>query len=144
MRQPLEVLVFVRRGPEVLVVHRSAERGAYWHSIAGGVEPGETELEAAVRELQEETGLDARDTLVAIGHRMTYSLDEEPPERRPLYAPGTTDIEVECFVADVPPGWEPELDDEHDGYRWCSPAEARELLYWDDVKDALGRVDFAR
>jgi len=144
VRQPFEVLVFVRRGAEVLVVHRSAERGGYWHSIAGGVEPGESALEAAVRELREETGVDAGDVLVAIGHRMTYSLDEERPERRALYAPGTTEIEVECFVADVPPGWEPVLDLEHDGYRWCSPAEARELLFWDDVKDALGRVDFGR
>jgi dATP pyrophosphohydrolase len=140
VRQPLEVLIFVRRGPEVLVVHRAAYLGSYWHSIAGGVEPGETELEAAVRELREETGIDARDDLVAIGHRFTYSLDEDPPERRALFPPGTTDVEVETFVAVVPEGWEPELDHEHDDYRWCSPAEARELLFWDDVKDALERA----
>ena len=48
--------MFVRRGAEVLVVKRSPARGGYWHSIAGGVEPGETELEAALRELREETG----------------------------------------------------------------------------------------
>jgi dATP pyrophosphohydrolase len=140
VRQPLEVLVFVRRDAEVLVVHRAPYLGSYWHSIAGGVEPGETEREAAVRELREETGLDAHDELVAIGHRMTYSLEEEPPERRALYRPGSTDVEVECFVADAPPGWEPLLDHEHDDYRWCSPEEARELLFWDDVKDALGRA----
>jgi dATP pyrophosphohydrolase len=144
VRQPLEVLVFVRRGAEVLVAHRAPRFGSYWHTIAGGVEPGETELEAAVRELREETGLDARDDLVALGHRLAYSLDEDPPERRALFAPGVAEVEVECFVADVPAGWEPELDHEHDGYRWCSPAEARELLRWDDVKDALGRVDFGR
>jgi len=133
--------VFVRRGGEFLVVHRSPAGGGYWHSIAGGVEPGETELEAATRELREETGLDAGDDLVAIGHRFAYSLDEEPPERRELYVPGTTHVEVECFVADVEPDWEPELDHEHDDYRWCTPAEARALLFWDDVKEALERVD---
>ena len=133
--------MFVRRGPEVLVVRRSAERGGYWHSIAGGVEPGETELDAALRELREETGLDARSAVVPVGHRLMYSLDEDPPERRALFAPGTTHIEAECFVATAPAGWEPVLDFEHDEYRWCSPEEARELLYWDDVKDALARVD---
>ena len=144
MRQPLEVLVFVRRGAQVLVVHRAPYLGSYWHSIAGGVEPGETELDAAIRELREETGLDAGDDLFAIGHRFSYSLDEDPPARRRLFPPGTTDVEVETFVAVVPEGWEPELDHEHDDYRWCSAEEARELLRWDDVKDALGRVDFGR
>jgi len=144
MRQPLEVLVFVRRGAEVLVAHRSPPFGSYWHAIAGGVELGETEREAAVRELREETGLDVGDDLVALEHRFAYSLDEDPPERRALFAAGTTHVEVECFVAVVPAGWEPELNAEHDGYRWCSADEARELLRWDDVKDALGRVDFGR
>jgi len=144
VRQQLEVLVFVRRGREVLVAHRAPELGGYWHAIAGAVEPGETEREAAVRELREETGLDARDDLVALGHRLAYSLDEDPPERRALFAPGVAQVEVECFVAVVPAGWEPELNAEHDGYRWCSAEEARVLLRWDDVKDALGRVDFGR
>jgi len=54
------VIVFVRRGDEVLVVHRSPAQGAYWHSVSGGVEDGETDAEAAVRELREETGLEAR------------------------------------------------------------------------------------
>lgn len=144
MRQPLEVLVFVRRGAEVLVVHRAPELGGYWHSIAGGVEAGETELEAAIRELHEETGLDARDDLVAIGHRFTYSLAEEPPERRARYEPGSTDVQVETFAATAAPGWEPTLDHEHDDYRWCTRDAARELLYWDDVKDALDRVDWSR
>jgi 8-oxo-dGTP pyrophosphatase MutT (NUDIX family) len=140
VRQALEVLVFVRRGAEVLVVHRSPHLGAYWHSVAGGVEPGESEFEAAVRELHEETGLDAREGLVAVGHRFAYSLEEEPPERRELYPAGATHVDVECFVAVAAPGWEPVLDHEHDAYRWCTPEEARDLFFWPDVKDALSRA----
>ena len=54
-----EVLIVVRRGDDFLVVHRSPENDAYWHQIAGGVEDGETFADAAVRELREETGLEA-------------------------------------------------------------------------------------
>jgi 8-oxo-dGTP diphosphatase len=55
----MEIAVFVTRksGAEVLIVHRSAVQGGYWHVVAGGVEPGETATEAAERELREETGL---------------------------------------------------------------------------------------
>jgi 8-oxo-dGTP pyrophosphatase MutT (NUDIX family) len=108
----------VRRGNELLVVHRSPENDAYWHLVAGGVEEGETFAEAAVRELQEETGLD-----VGV---------------EPLDAPFRyEDVQVESFLADAPTGWEPTLDWEHDGYRWCSREEAAELLYWPEPREIV-------
>jgi 8-oxo-dGTP pyrophosphatase MutT (NUDIX family) len=45
-----EVFVFVRRGEEFLVLHRTPDNDAYWHGVAGGVEPGESFAEAAARE----------------------------------------------------------------------------------------------
>ena len=59
MRTVAKVAVFVtrRRGREALLVHRSPEQGGYWHVVAGGVESGETAVEAAEREFSEETGL---------------------------------------------------------------------------------------
>lgn len=42
-----------------MVRHRDAER-EYWTLPGGGVESGETPHEAVVREVKEETGLDAR------------------------------------------------------------------------------------
>jgi 8-oxo-dGTP pyrophosphatase MutT (NUDIX family) len=134
MRRPEEAIIVVRRGEEFLVVHRSPRQGSYWHCVAGALEPGETFAEAAARELQEETGLVAEPA--DIDRSFVYSLAEEP-ERLRDYAPGTDRIVVRSFIVDAPAGWEPELDWEHDEYRWCSAREAAELLYWPEPAELL-------
>lgn len=116
-----EVLIHVRRGEEFLVAHRSPDSGAYWHTIAGGVEPGEEFQVAAIRELCEETGLETAE-LQPLGDfaYIRESWEDEPGLR----------VHVEAFLVDVAPGWEPELNEEHDDYRWLQREEAAELLFW--------------
>jgi dATP pyrophosphohydrolase len=118
MTRTQEVFVFVRRGGEFLVLHRSPENDAYWHGVAGGVEEGESFAAAAARELREETGLAAEPT--PLQHRFRYE-----------------QVVVECFLVEAPAGWEPELDWEHDDYRWCSADEAEALLYWPEPRSML-------
>jgi dATP pyrophosphohydrolase len=143
MRSGNEVAIFVarRERTEILVVHRSPPQGAYWHTIAGGVEAGERPDEAARRELHEETGLEI-DRLSPAGAvtELVYSLTEEPAERRALYEPGVVEVHVDCFIVDAPDHWEPTLDWEHDDYRWCAAADAADLLRWPDTAAALRRV----
>jgi dihydroneopterin triphosphate diphosphatase len=133
-RRPEEVCVFVRRGDEYLVLHRSPHGGSYWHCVAGALEPGEGYQEAAARELAEETGLVAEPA--EVGGPYAYPVDEEP-RYRDLVPPGTTEIVVRMFLAEAPPGWEPRLDYEHDEYRWCSREEALELLHWPEPREVL-------
>ena len=132
-RLPDEVFVVVRRGEEYLVVHRSPTGGGYWHGIAGGLEDGESYADAAARELYEETGFAAQP--VEVAEPFVYSIADEPEYR--LRFPGVETITVGCFLVDVPHGWEPALNDEHDGYRWCSRDEAVELLYWPEPKELI-------
>jgi 8-oxo-dGTP pyrophosphatase MutT (NUDIX family) len=116
-----EVLIHVRRGEEFLIAHRSPDSGGYWHTIAGTVEPGEAFDEAALRELREETGLEAIE-LGSIGH---FGYVREPWEEEPGLR-----VHVEAYLVDVEPDWEPVLNEEHDEYRWLPREEAAELLFW--------------
>ena len=131
MRLPYEVFVFVRRGEEYLILHRSPRQGAYWHCVAGALEEGESYEEAAVRELREETGLDT--ALKDLGRPYDYVVDESELHS----APAGAGIHVECFLAEAPDGWEPTLDWEHDEYRWCPADEAVALLHWPEPRELL-------
>lgn len=126
-----------RSGSEVLVLHRSAEQGGYWHVVAGGVERGEKVADAAERELREETGLLAKPAAGVEVVEYVYPLTEEPADRRNRYDPSVAEVEVTCFHVDAPDEWEPRLDWEHDGHCWCTPGEAFALLRWPATAQAL-------
>jgi 8-oxo-dGTP pyrophosphatase MutT (NUDIX family) len=129
-----EVMVFLRRDEQWLVLHRSERQGSYWHSVAGGVEAGESDAAAAARELHEEVGLLADP--VDVGVSFVYTPEAwESRFRRP-----DVSYRVACFLVEAPSAWEPELDWEHDTYRWCSLAEALELLRWPEPRRVLEAI----
>jgi dATP pyrophosphohydrolase len=115
------------------MLHRAVDD--YWHVVAGVVEEGETFVEAAARELREETGLYA--VVSDVGVRQTYRVS---PEMRGEYLPGVDEVAVENFTVEVPPGWEPVLNEEHDSYRWLTPTEAVAIAHWPETKEVLAAV----
>jgi 8-oxo-dGTP pyrophosphatase MutT (NUDIX family) len=122
VRRGQEVLIAVRRGDEFLVLLRAPYKHAYWHLAGGGVEEGETDADAAARELLEETELAAA-TLEDLGDDLGYD-----------------GVRVHAFATEAPPEWEPTLNDEHDDHRWCSLDDALELLRWEEPREVLRRA----
>jgi len=123
------VLVF--RGAQLLALRRTDQQ--IWHVVAGRVEIGEGPAEAAIRELQEETGLDVS-TLIDLDLVQRHPPDADVLEQ---YLPGITEVLVHSYAIEAPPRWEPLLNEEHDDYRWCSLGEAMALLRWPEARAAL-------
>jgi 8-oxo-dGTP pyrophosphatase MutT (NUDIX family) len=123
-------VVVVRRGDLFLVLRTVP--GGHWNHAAGQVEPSERASDAARRELAEETGLVAPVTDLAIPQRYPV-----PDDDRDSYPAGLANVRIDSFVADAPRDWEPALSEEHDERRWCTYAEALELLTWPEARAAL-------
>ncbi len=107
----------VMRDGLTALVHRP--RYDDWSLPKGKLDPGETFEQAALREVEEETGLRAR--LVRELPAVHYTVRERPKVVRYWL------MEVESD-----PGFEP--NDEVDELRWLSPADAVELLTYDRDK----------
>lgn len=132
MRRPREAAVFVYRGDRFLLLRRV--RDHYWNVAAGQVEPSETVVDAAVRELREETGLEAGAGLIDLAIPIVYPV---PDDERQLYEPGVAEVTLQSFAVEAPADWEPVLDKEHDEHRWCDLREALELLHWPGARECV-------
>ena len=123
-----EVLIVVyRAGPSFLVLLRSPESHGYWHLVAGGIEEGESPDAAALRELGEETGLTEPVRFAPILLELGYLADGDREQWVTLHP----------YSVEVEQGWEPVLNEEHVEYRWCSEAQAEELLEYPEPVDVL-------
>jgi dATP pyrophosphohydrolase len=142
MRQPTQVLVYpvkpINGEWAYLLLRRTANRGGFWQGVTGGVEEDEDLLEAARRELVEETGL----TPSAI-QKIDYTYSFPVADRwRHLYAEGVEEITEHVFVAHIDEGQEPVMDThEHDRWQWCGLSRALALLTWPENIEALKRCD---
>jgi len=100
-KQPVSVLVIVYTPDlDVLLIER-ADFVGHWQSVTGSVEPGETLQHAAVRELAEETGIDA----AAYGGVRDWHLSnvfEIFTQWQSRYPPGTTQNTEHAFGLEVP------------------------------------------
>lgn len=110
----LAVSAAIFRNGKVLVVRRARKPALNLYTLPGGaVEAGETLVEAAIREVREETSLSIEPVALA-GHREVIARDDKGKVERHFV--------ILCFASRWLAG-EPVLSDELDDSRWVDLSE---------------------
>lgn len=134
---PVSVLVVVHSAArEVLLMERAARRG-FWQSVTGSLDqPDEPPAAAALREVREETGIDAE-----AGRLRRWNLAytfEIYPQWRHRFAPGTTHNTEHVFSLELPQRMTVALaPDEHVASVWLPWREAAAKCFSWSNRDAI-------
>ncbi len=96
-----------------------------WRMIGGKVEEDETHWEAALRELDEETGLKSTKfwTIPSLNHFYEWETDEI--------------LLIPAFAAEIKPAHSVTLDKEHSKAKWFNINEASERIIWPEQRRLL-------
>lgn len=97
---PISVLVVIHTPDKQVLLLERADHPGYWQSVTGSLDPGETPQAAAIREVREETGIEAR--LFDLRDLGITNVYEIYPEWRHRYAPGVTHNTEHVFALTVP------------------------------------------
>jgi dATP pyrophosphohydrolase len=141
---PVSTLVVIHTAAlEALILER-ADRPGYWQSVTGSQHEGEALRDTAVREVAEETGIDA--TRHALEPWNLQNVFEIYPVWRDRYAPGVTHNTEHVFGLTVPAPLAVTLSPrEHLRYQWLPWREAADRVFsWSNRRALLMLPERAR
>jgi dihydroneopterin triphosphate diphosphatase len=130
---PESVLVVIHTPAlDVLLIRRAdVDDPAFWQSVTGSKDtPDESLWDTAVREVMEETGIDARDPGCALRDWQLENIYDIYPQWRHRYAPGVTRNTEHLFGLCVPSQSAVRLNSrEHTAYQWLPYHAAADLCF---------------
>ena len=138
-KTPVSALVLIHTNDlQVLIMERADKKG-FWQSVTGSLELGETPLQAAIREVHEETGLDAMQ--YDLQDWQASNIYEIYPHWRHRYAPDVTHNTEHLFGLTLPTILPIKMaPDEHVQYEWVDWREAAKRVFsWTNI-EALSKL----
>jgi ADP-ribose pyrophosphatase YjhB (NUDIX family) len=120
--------------PEILQMRRAdSPLLGTWQPLMGHVEAGETALNAAWRELQEEVGLSRSDASLL----EFLALEQVHPF---FLAELDAIVLSPRFCAIVANEWAPRLSEEHSAFRWVVPTQIEAMFMWPGQRAACAEI----
>lgn len=125
---PVSTLVVIHTAAlDVLLLERAGHPG-FWQSVTGSQDPGEALRETAIREVREETGLDAQ--AFPLEDWNLRNVFEIYPVWRHRYAPGITHNTEHVFSLRLPERQPVRIcAEEHLAFLWLPWGEAAEKVF---------------
>lgn len=138
-KTPISALVLIYTTDLQVLIMERTDKAGFWQSVTGSVEGIETPYQAAIREVFEETGLNALDYNFQDWH--ASNVYEIYPHWRHRYAHGVTENIEHLFGLQLPTPIPIKLaPDEHVRYEWVDWRDAAKRVFsWTNV-DALKRL----
>ena len=115
---------------KVLLLQHPDKTSGHWDFPKGHVEKGEDELQTALRELEEETGIDKVKIIDGFNHIISYNLlrDQETILKEVVFFLGITNQEKVSISS------------EHQNFVWLQYESAHERLTYDNAKKTLKKA----
>ncbi len=136
---PESVLVVIHTADGQVLLLERADHPGWWQSVTGSRNPGESLEQTAIREVAEETGLDAG--RYELTDWQLTNVYEIYPEWRHRYAPGVTHNTEHVFGLKLPAPVPITLARrEHLDYRWLPWEEAAEQCFSPSNAEAIRRL----
>src|SRR5262249_15284239 len=131
------ITVFIARpagdSHELLQLRRvpGSYMGGTWQTVRGKIKPdrGETAVQAALRELREETGLVPREVYRLSSTEAFYTEPNDTMWHNPVF--------VALVEVDAP---EIVMNHEHDAYRWVPLANVKETFMWPRERELIAEL----
>jgi dATP pyrophosphohydrolase len=133
---PVSVLVVIHTSDLQVLLLERADHPGYWQSVTGSLNEGETMEQTAIREVLEETRLDAQKYAL-----MDWDIQNQYkifPEWRHRYPPGVTKNTEHVFGLLVPEPLSVKVAPrEHLGFAWLPYQEAAQKCFSWSNRDAI-------